>query len=131
MRQAQAAEQALRARVAKAMAQSAALTQRGRGTKRFAAVAAIRQAVVASVPRSGVAECWWWRSSHHATPRTGQASRERPARREEERHATGEVRVDAAALEAAGRRCGWRVESPKQPSEPWSLAPAVCAYRRA
>jgi hypothetical protein len=51
VRQAQAAETALRARGATAMAQMEALNQRGRGTKRLAAVAALRQAVLAIVPR--------------------------------------------------------------------------------
>ena len=61
VRQAQAAEQALRARVAKAMAQIEALNQRGRGKKRFEAVSAIRQAVVAIVQRYGVEEFLWLR----------------------------------------------------------------------
>jgi transposase len=54
VRQAQAAEAALRTRVAKAMAQLEALNQRGRGKKRFETVAAFRQAVVAIVQRDGV-----------------------------------------------------------------------------
>src|SRR3989475_12551952 len=54
VRQAQAAEVALRARVAKALAQGEALNQRGRGKKRFETVSALRQAVVAMVPRYGV-----------------------------------------------------------------------------
>src|SRR6266566_994384 len=45
VRQAHAAEMALRARVAKAMAQIEALNQRGRGKKRFETVSAFRQAV--------------------------------------------------------------------------------------
>src|SRR5215468_471873 len=49
VRQAQAAEAALRTRVAKAIAQIVALNQRGRGKKRFETVAALRQAVVAIV----------------------------------------------------------------------------------
>jgi len=129
VRQAQAAEQALRARVAKAMAQIEALNQRGRGKKRFEAVSAIRQAVVAIVQRYGVEEFLWLRSSQHATPRTVQASRDRPARIEEDRQATVEVRVDEAALEAAVRRLGWRVYSTNQPSEQLSLEQAVLAYR--
>jgi len=52
IRQAHAAEAALRARVAKATAQMEALHQRGRGTKRFETVAALRQAVVAIVQDS-------------------------------------------------------------------------------
>src|SRR2546425_12827954 len=54
VRQAQAAEAALRARVAKAMAQIEALNQRGRGKKRVEDVSALRQAVVAIVQRYGV-----------------------------------------------------------------------------
>ena len=54
VRHAQAAEAALRARVAKAMAQIEALNQRGRGKKRFETVSALRQAVVAIVQRYGV-----------------------------------------------------------------------------
>src|SRR5207237_7212935 len=54
VRHAPAAEAALRARVAKAMAQIEALNQRGRGKKRFETVSAFRQAVVAIVQRYGV-----------------------------------------------------------------------------
>jgi hypothetical protein len=46
LRPAQAAERALRARVAKAMAQSEARKHRGRGKQRFDEVAAFHQAVV-------------------------------------------------------------------------------------
>jgi hypothetical protein len=49
VRQAQAAEAALRARVAQASAPMAALHQRGRGKKRFETVSALRQAGVAMV----------------------------------------------------------------------------------
>jgi transposase len=61
VRQAQAAERALRARVAKALAAVEALNQRGRGKKRFEEVSALRQAVVAIVQRYGVEECLWLR----------------------------------------------------------------------
>src|SRR5262249_31865798 len=47
VRHAQAAEAALRTRVAKAIAQIETLNQRGRGRKRFETVSALRQAVVA------------------------------------------------------------------------------------
>jgi hypothetical protein len=51
LRQAQAAESTRRARVAKAIAQIEALNQRGRGKRRFAEVAALRQEVVTIVQR--------------------------------------------------------------------------------
>jgi len=66
---AQAAEAALRARVAKAMAQIEALNQQGRGKKRVEEVSAFRQAVVAIVQRYGVENLVWFRLTQHATPR--------------------------------------------------------------
>ena len=131
VRQAQAAERALRARVAKAMAAVEALHQRGRGKKRFEEVSALRQAVVAIGQRYGVEECLWLRSSQHATSRAVRAYRGQPARGEADRQATVEVRVDEVALEAAVRRVGWRVYGTNQPGEQLSLEQAVLAYRRA
>src|SRR5712691_2129180 len=129
LRQAQAAEAALRARVAKAMAQIEALNQRGRGKKRFEEVSALRQAVVTIVQRYGVEALLWLRFHQHATPRVVRAYQDRPARVEEDRHATVEVRVDEATLEAAVRRLGWRVYGTNQPAEQLSLEQAVLAYR--
>ena len=129
VRQAQAAEAALRARVSKAMAQIESLNHRGRGKKRFDEVPALRQAVVAIVQHYRVAEFLWLRFCQHAESRTVQAYRERPARVEAVRQATVEVRVDEAALEVAVRRLGWRVYGTNQPREQLSLAQAVLAYR--
>ena len=129
VRHAQAAEAALRARVAKALAQIEALNQRGRGKKRFETVSALRQAVVAIVQRYGVEDLVWFRLTPHATPRPVRAYRGQPARVEDDRHATVEVCVDEAALEAAVRRLGWRVYGTNQPAESLSLAQAVLAYR--
>src|SRR5437870_5244333 len=61
VRQAHAAEAALRARMAKALAQIETLNQRGRGKKRFETVSALRQAVVAIVQRYGVEHLVWFR----------------------------------------------------------------------
>jgi transposase len=97
VRQAQAAEAALRARVAKAMAQIAALNQRGRGKKRFETVSAFRQAVVAIVQRYSVEALRWFRLTPHNLPRPVRAYRGQPARVDHDRHATVEGRVDAAA----------------------------------
>src|SRR5467141_1088629 len=129
VRQAHAAEAALRARVAKAMAQIEALNQRGRGKKRFETMAALRQAVVAIVQRYGVENLVWFRVTPHVTPHPVRAYRRRPARVEHDRHATVEVCVDEAAVEAAVRRLGWRVYGTNQPLEQLSLAQAVLAYR--
>jgi transposase len=131
VRHAQAAEAALRARVAKAIAQIEALTHRGRGKKRVEEVSVVRQAVVAIVQRYGVEDLVWFRLTHHTTPRPVRAYRGRPARIEEDRHATVEVCVDEVALEAAVRRLGWRVYGTNQPRESLSLEQAVVAYRSA
>src|SRR6266700_7029341 len=129
VRQAQAAEAALRARVAKAMAQIEALNQQGRGKKRVEEVSTLRQAVVAIVQRYGVEHLVWFRLTQHATPRPVRAYRGQPARIEEERHATVEVCVDEVAVEAAVGRVGWRVCGTNQPGASLSLAQAVLAYR--
>jgi transposase len=129
VRQAHAAEAALRARVAKALAQIETLNQRGRGKKRFETVSALRQAVVAIVQRYGVEHLFWFRLTPHVTARPVRAYRGQPARVEQDRHVTVEVCVDAAALEAAVRRLGWRVYGTNQPVESLSLAQAVLAYR--
>jgi transposase len=104
VRQAHAAEAALRARVAKAMAQIEALNQRGRGKKRFETVSAFRQAVVAIVQRYSVEDLFWFRLHQYDTPRPVRAYRGQPARVDHDRHATVEVRVDEAAVEATSRR---------------------------
>lgn len=129
VRHAQAAEAALRARVAKAMAQIEALNQRGRGKKRFETVSALRQAVVALVQRYGVEGLLWFRLSPHDTPRAVRTYRGQPAWVDHDRHATVEVRVDEAALKATMRRLGWRVYGTNQPVASLSLAQAVLAYR--
>src|SRR2546425_2161184 len=129
VRHAQAAEAALRARVAKAIAQIEALNQRGRGKKRFETVSALRQAVVAIMQRYSVEDLLWFRLNQYDTPRLVRAYRGRPARVDHDRHATVEVRVDEAALEATIHRLGWRVYGTNQPGESLSLAQAVLAYR--
>ena len=131
VRHAQAAEAALRARVAKAMAQIEALNQRGRGKKRFETVSALRQAVVAIMQRYSVEDLLWFRLNQYDTPRLVRAYRGQPARVDHDRHATVEVRVDEAALEATIHRLGWRVYGTNQPGESLSLAHAVLAYRSA
>jgi transposase len=128
VRQAHAAEVALRARVAKARAQIEALNQRGRGKKRFETVSALRQAVVTIVQRYGVEHLCWFRLTPHVTSRPVRAYRG-PARVEQDRHVTVEVCVDEAALEAAVSRLGWRVYGTNQPVESLSLEQAVLAYR--
>jgi transposase len=126
---AEAAEVALRARVAKAKAQVEALNLRGRGRQRFEAIATLREAVHDIVQRHRVEDFLWLRYDQHTTTRPVRAYKDRPAYVKEEHHATVEVRVDEAALESAVRRLGWRIYSTNQPVEQLSLEQAVLAYR--
>jgi transposase len=109
LRHAQAAEAALRARVAQAKAQVEALHVRGRGHKRYEDIETLRQAAHEIVQRYEVAEFLWLRYDQQRTTRQLRAYRGRPAAVKEERQATVEVRVDEDALESAVRRLGWRV----------------------
>lgn len=129
MRHAQAAEAALRARVAKATAQVEALNRRGRGRKRFEDIETLRQTVHAIVQRHRVEDFLWLRYDQHTTTRPVRAYQERPASVKHERHATVEVRVDETALDSAVGRLGWRIYSTNQPEEQLSLEQAVLAYR--
>ncbi len=129
LRHAQAAEAALRARVAKAKAQVEALNRRGRGCKRFADVEMLRQVVHEIVRRHRVEDFVWLRYDHHTTTRQVRAYKDRPAYEKVDHHATVEVRVDETALEAAVCRLGWRIYSTNQPAEQLSLEQAVLAYR--
>jgi hypothetical protein len=129
VRQAQAAETALRARVAPALAQLEALHQRGRGKQCVEAVSPFRQAAGAMVPREDVEELVGCRLTQPVTPRAGRAYRGQPARSEAERQATLEVCVAAGAWEAAVRRLGWRVYGTQQPGASLALAQAGLASR--
>jgi transposase len=129
LRHAQAAETALRARVAKAKAQVEALNLRGRGRKRFDDIDTLRQAVNEIVQRHGVEDFLWLRYEQHTTVRPVRAYKERPAYVKQEHQGTVEVRVDEEALESAVRRLGWRIYSTNQPAEQLSLEQAVLAYR--
>jgi transposase len=129
VRHAQAAEAALRARVAKAKGQIEALNRRGRGRKRFEEIDTLRQAVNPITQRHGVEEFLWLRYDQQVTTRPVRAYQDRPASEKEDRQATVEVRVDEEALELAVRRLGWRVYSTNQPAEQLSLEQAVLAYR--
>jgi transposase len=129
LRHAQAAEMALRARVAKAKAQVEALNRRGRGRTRFDDIETLRQAVNEIVQQHCVEDFLWLRYDQHTTARPVRAYKERPAYVKQDHQATVEVRVDEEALESAVRRLGWRIYSTNQPVEQLSLEQAVLAYR--
>jgi hypothetical protein len=109
VRHAEAAEVALRSRVAKAKAQVEALNRRGPGRRRFEEIVTLREAVNEIVQRHRVEDFWWLRYDHHTTTRSVRAYRGRPAYEKQEGDATVEVRVDEAALASAVSRLGWRM----------------------
>lgn len=129
LKQVQAAEAVLHARLAKAQDALAALNQRGRGRKRFTDVEPLRQAAEAIAERHQV----------HGLLRLSyeESVRERPVRRYRERPATvrveREIRVTAVveerALEEVTRWLGWRVYATNAPVERLSLTQAALAYR--
>src|SRR5918996_3825448 len=127
VRHAEAAEAALRSRVAKAKAQVEALNRRGRGRRRFEEIVTLREAVNEIVQRYRVEDFLWLRYDHHTTTRSVRAYRDRPAYEKQEGHATVEVRVDEEALASAVSRLGWRMYSTNQPAEQLSLEQAVLA----
>jgi transposase len=129
MRQARAGAAALRARVAQAVAALEECNRRGRGKKRFTAVAELRQAAEAVLERYRVGDLVRLRYTEQVHQRPVRGYRNRPARVQEERQVTMEVHVDEAAVDAAVRRLGWRVYGTNQPGESLSLAQAVLAYR--
>jgi transposase len=129
VRHAEAAEAALRARVAKAKAQVEALNLRGRGRRRVETIATLRQAVNDIVQRHRLEDFLWLRYDPHTTTRPVRAYQDRPAYEKQEHQGTVEVRVDEEALAAAVRRWGWRIYSTNQPAKQLSLEQAGLAYR--
>jgi hypothetical protein len=79
VRHAEAAEVALRTRVATATAQVAALNLRGRGRRRLEAIATFREAVHDIVQRHRVEDFLWLRYDQHTTTCPGRAYKDRPA----------------------------------------------------
>ena len=69
VRHAEAAEAALRARVAKAKAQVEALNLHGRGRRRFEEIVTLRQEVNEIVQRHRVEDLLWLRYDQHTTTR--------------------------------------------------------------
>jgi len=129
LKQARRAEKALHARLAKAQEALTALNKRGRGRKRFTEVGELRQAAEAIVARyrvQGLLRLGYQEIVHERPVRR---YRDRPATVRIEREVRVTVEVDAAAVEEAVRRLGWRVYATNAPAEQLSLTQAVLAYR--
>lgn len=129
LKQAQAAERALRKRLAKAQVALTRLNERRRGKKRFTEVEPLRQAVEAILERyqvQGLLRLSYQESVHERPVRRYQG---RPATVRVEREVKVTAVVDEAALAKAVRRLGWRVYATNAPAEQLSLLQTVLAYR--
>jgi transposase len=123
------AEQALRQRVAQAQTALAALTVRGRGTRRLADGAAVQQAADALLTRYQVAEVLRVAIQEQVTERPVRGYGGRPGRVVPETQVQLTVAVDELALAQRIEQLGWRVYATNQPAEQLPLAQAVLAYR--
>jgi len=129
LKQAQAMEAALRARLEKAQQALAALNERGRGKKRFPDEATLRQAAEAIVARYQVQGLLHLKYEEEVKERPVRRYRGRPATVRQEREIRVKVSVDEEALEQAVRRLGWRVYVTNEGAQRISLRQAVLAYR--
>jgi transposase len=128
--QAQVAESALRARVARAQQAITELTVRRRGKPRLPTVAAVQQAAAAVLAQERVEGLLHVTITEQVQERRVRAYAGRPAqvRQTHTRHA--QAVVDTAALDAAVQRLGWRVYATNAPAEELSTTQAVLAYRQ-
>jgi transposase len=129
LQQAQAAEAALRARLAKAQASLATLNERGRGKPRYTAVDPLRHAAEAVLQRYRVQGLLRVAYEENIREHRVRGYGGRPATVRVERDVRVHAIVDEGALEAAVRRLGWRVYATNQPTARLSLPQAVLAYR--
>ena len=129
LKQAQAAEKALRARLEKAQQAIASLNEPRRGKRCFRQGAPLRQAAEAILERYRVQGLLSLSVQEDVHTRPVRRYRERPARVEEKREVRVSVGVNEEALEKAVQKLGWRVYATNQPQDQLSLRQVVLAYR--
>jgi len=129
LKQARAAEKALRKRLTKAQAALTALNERKWGKKRLRDGAAVRQAAAAVVERYKVQGLLRVAYQEIVHQRQVRRYRDRPARTEVQREVQVTAVVDQAALEQTIQGFGWRVYATNAPATLLPLAQAVLAHR--
>jgi transposase len=127
--QAQAAAQALRARLAKAQAALAALNERKKGKKRPRDVETLRQQAAAIEARYQVAGLLQLTYGETVREHPVGAYGRRPAEIRQERDVWVQIAVDEVALQAACQRLGWQVYATNHAPAGLSLTEATLAYR--
>lgn len=125
----EAAEKALRTRLAQAHAALADLTRRRRGKARLRDQAAAEQAVAAILARYRVTGLLHITLTQQVQERTLRRYRDRPTQVQQTCEVSVTATEDAAAVKAAVQRLGWRVYATNQGVDHLSLEQAVLAYR--
>ncbi len=126
---AQAAQAALQARLVKAQAALAQLTEQRQGKKASHDADSLRASAQAILKRHQVEGLLRLQIDEQVTERPVRAYGSRPATVRVERSVRVHAEVDEAAVSLAMRRCGWRVYATNHPHETLSLEQAVLAYR--
>jgi len=128
---AQAAQRALRQRVARAQAALEALTPpRGRGRQQYTERAPLQDAVQAVLAQFEIEAAWLTiQLRRETTRRTVRAYQGRPARRETTHRYVVQVQLNMAAIEHHEQRLGWRVYVTNAARSRLTLAEALQAYR--
>jgi transposase len=126
---ARAGETALRARLAKARAALTALTDRGRGKRRFTARPVLQAAVETILTRYRVLGLLAVQDTERVWKRPLRRYGSRPATVRVERDLGVKAVIDRPAVARASGRLGWRVDATNVPAEQLSLVQAVLAYR--
>ncbi|MBU1877880.1 MAG: transposase, partial [Chloroflexi bacterium] len=129
LKQARAAETRLRQRLNQAQTELLALNERGRGKKRYATLAELRQAAEAVLEKHQVPGLLDLDLQISAHERQVRRYRDRPTRTVVDQELRVAVAVDEDAVAEWLRRQGWRVYATNAPTAHWSMAQAVLAYR--
>jgi transposase len=129
LQQAKATEAALRARLARAQAELAALNERKQGKKRFAEGEALRQAAEAVLRQHRVTGLVTLTVEELIQERQIRAYGDRPTEVRVERDWRLQAEVDKQAVADAIRWFGWRVYATNAPAETLPLEKALLAYR--
>jgi len=129
LQQAAAATVALDQRLAQAEAAIAELNTPKQGKTPFADLAALQQAAAALVKRHAVVGLLTLTCTETVQERQVRKYGARPAETRTEHTVRVAVQRDAAAIQAAERRLGWRVYGTNRPATALTLEQAVLAYR--
>jgi len=126
---AQAATQALHARLAKAQAELEGLNEHKQGKKRYADGAALQQAAQAILKQHRVDGLAQVRIEEQVEERAVRAYGDRPASMRVEHTLRLHMTIDELEVARAVRRLGWRVYVTNHPAEGLFLEQAILAYR--